>query len=110
MALMQRRNVTLSRGQIGQLGSIVGGLGLLIGLLGAIWEGGFTPAVIGLLAAGIFGLVLWYVMTPQDVQAFVQGRQTRYSTLAFFSTLIMIGIVSLAYIFVQREAIVADST
>ncbi len=107
---MQRRNVALSRGQIGQLGSIVGGLGLLIGLLGAIWQGGITPAVIGLLALGIVGLALWYSMTPQDVKAFVQGRQTRYSTLAFFSTLIMIGIVTLAYIFVRRESIIADST
>lgn len=107
---MQRRTVALTRGQMGQIGSIIGGLGILLGLLGAIWQGGITSAVIGFFAVGIIGLALWYSMTPQDVKAFVQGRQTRYSTIAFFSTLLLIGIVSLVYILVQREAIVADQT
>jgi len=102
MALMQRRTVALTRGQMGQIGSIMGGLGLLLGVLGAIWQGGITSAVIGLSAVGIVGLALWYSMTPQDVKAFIQGRQTRYSTIAFFSTLLLIGIVSLVYILVQR--------
>jgi hypothetical protein len=110
VALMQRRNVTLTRGQLGQFGSFVGGFSLLLGLLGAIWQGDITVAVMGLVAVGIAGLALWHMMTPQDVKAFLQGRQTRYSTIAFFSTLLLIGIVSLVYILVQREAIVADQT
>lgn len=107
---MQRRNVALTRGQVGQIGSVVGGFGLLLGVLGVIWAGEFTIAVLSLLTLGIVGLALWYIMTPQDVKSFLQGRQARYSTIAFFSTLLLIGIVSLVYILVQREAIVADQT
>jgi hypothetical protein len=106
----QSKSITITRGQFGQFGSFIGGVGLLIGALGFIWQGGITPYIALLLGIGIVGMLLWAVMTPDDFRAFFTGRQARQSTLAIFSTLLMIGVVSLTYIIVQRENIVADAT
>ncbi len=106
----QSKSIIVTRGQFGQLGSFIGGTGLLLGSLGFIWQGGMTPYIALLLGIGIGGLLLWAFMTPDDFKAFFTGRQARQSTLAIFSTLLLVGVVSLAYIMVQRENIVADAT
>lgn len=103
-------SITITRGHFGQLGSFIGGVGLLIGTLGFIWQGGITPYIVTAWVTGAVGMALWAYMTPQDFMAFFTGRQARQSTLAIFSTLLLIGVVSLTYIIVQRENIVADAT
>lgn len=102
--------ITLTRGGLGQAGSVIGSVGLVSGLLGLLWQGGFTPAIGLLLAAGAGGLALWATLLPEDARAFLRGRQVRYSTLSIFSTLLLVGIVGLTYILVQRQVIVADMT
>ncbi len=105
------RELVITRGSVAQLGSLIGGSGLLFALLGLIWQGGtLTPLVAGLLVVGLLGIGLWAWMTPQEFIAFMSGRQARRSTVSIFSTLLMIGVVSLLYIIVQREVIVADMT
>lgn len=104
------RNLTITRGSLGSLASVIGGTALLSAALGFIWQGGFTPAILILLVIAIAGMALWACMTPQEFRAFLTGRQTRQSTVSIFSTLLLTGIVGLTYIIVQRQVIVADMT
>ncbi len=107
---MRNENIVVTRGQIGQWASIIGGVALLMGIIGLIWQGGLTSIVILALAIGVIGIVLWAVMSPREFRAFVSGRQARYSTSAVFGALLLIGIVVLVYVVLQRAVIVLDMT
>ncbi len=107
---MRNENITLTRGQIGLWASIIGGIALLMGIIGLIWQGGLTEIVIVALVIGAIGIVLWAVMTPREFRAFVSGRQARYSTSAVFGALLLIGIVVLFYVVLQRAVIILDMT
>ncbi len=105
-----RHTLTITRQQVGQWGSFIGGSALLIGLLGWLWQGVLSPIVIGALVTGVLGIFLWAFMSPQDFTGFITGRQVRYGTVAVFSTLLLIGIVALFYIILQRSALTLDMT
>jgi len=107
---MRNDSIVITRGQIGQWFSYIGGTSLLIGLIGLIWQGGFTPIIIGLLLIGGIGIALWAVLSPQEFSGFFTGRQTRYGTIAVFGTLILIGIVATTYVILQRSVITMDMT
>ena len=107
---MKNENIIVTRGQIGQWASIIGGVALLMGIIGLIWQGGLTSLVILALAIGVIGIVLWAAMSPREFRAFVNGRQARYSTSAVFGALLLIGIVVLVYVVLQRAVIVLDMT
>ncbi len=107
---MRNDNLTITRGQIGQWASIIGGVALLTGLVGLIWQGGLTEIVIAALGIGAVGIVLWAAMTPQEFRAFISGRQARYSTSAVFGGLLLVGIIVLMYVVLQRAVIVLDMT
>lgn len=107
---MRNENITVTRGQLGLWASIIGGVALLMGLIGLIWQGGFSDIVIAALGIGAVGIVLWAAMTPKEFRAFVSGRQAQYSTSAVFGALLLIGIVTLIYVVLQRAVIVMDMT
>jgi hypothetical protein len=107
---MRNESVVITRGQVGQWASIVGGIALLIGIIGFIWQGGFTTPIIVSLGIGIVGMVLWWYATPTEFRNFVTGRQARNSTVAVFATLLLVAIVALTYIVLQRAVITLDMT
>ena len=100
----------LTRSTIGQIASFMGGAGLLIGIIGLIWQGGVTLFVGIPLALGILGIALWIVLTPKEFTAFITGRQARRGTTAVFSTLLMVGITALIFLLLQRSALSLDLT
>lgn len=108
--MQNQSTVTIRRGQIGQWASIIGGTGLLIGLVGLVWQGGLTPFIIGSLIAGGLGLLVWAVISPAEFRGFLTGRQARYGTSAVFGTLLLVGIVALVYVVLQRAVITVDMT
>ena len=103
-------SIRITRGQLGQFGSFFGAFFMLLAILGWIWQGSLSLAILISAFLGLAGTGLWAFMTPQEFRDFVTGRQVRQSTSAIFSTLLLFGIVTLVYIFVQREVIVADMT
>ena len=107
---MQERNIVLTRGALAQVGSVIAGIGLLVGIVGFIWQGGFSAYVIASFVIGLLGIGLWAYMTPQEFKDFITGRQVKQGTVAFFTTLLLIGIVALLYILVQRQVITFDMT
>jgi hypothetical protein len=100
----------LTRSTIGQIASFVGGAGLLIGVIGVIWQGGITLYVGIPLVLGVLGIALWIILTPSEFSAFIRGRQARRGTTAVFATLLLIGITALIYIWLERAAISLDMT
>lgn len=107
---MKNDPIIITRNQIGQWGSYIGGAGLLLGILGWLWQGSITPIIGGLIITGMVGIGLWALMTPQEFRDFISGRQVRYGTMAVFSTLLLVGIVALVYIILQRATLTLDMT
>ncbi|MEP7290321.1 MAG: Gldg family protein [Chloroflexota bacterium] len=107
---MRRQPVVITRRNVGQIASVVGVAALVVGVIGLIWQGSITVYVGAALALGILGVALWAMMTPRDFSNFVSGRQAQRSTVAVFTTLLMIGVVALIYILLQRSALTLDMT
>ncbi|NDJ60311.1 MAG: hypothetical protein GYB67_04250 [Chloroflexi bacterium] len=107
---MQQDAFIITRQHVAQVASFVGAAALLIGIIGLIWQGALTLLIGVVLAVGIGGIALWGVMTPREFVGFITGRQVRYSTLAFFSTLLLIGIVAVVYLLLERGAVTLDLT
>lgn len=107
---MQDSNVVITRSQVGQWASYLGSSSLLIGIVGSLLFGGFNIFTVAALVIGLVGLVVWAVIAPQDFKNVITGRQIRYSTGAFFSTLMLIAIVALTYILALRAVITLDMT
>ena len=107
---MRNQSIIITRHNVAQVASFIGIAGLLFGLVGLIWQGGLTVYVGVLLAAGILGIALWFVMTPSEFVGFITGRQARHSTSAVFSTLLLVGITALFYLLLQRAALTLDLT
>jgi ABC-type uncharacterized transport system involved in gliding motility auxiliary subunit len=114
VALMSTRssnnNIVITRGNVAQVASFVGVAALLAGLIGLVLTGELTLYVGIALALGAAGIALWAIMTPAEFIGFITGRRMRYSTTAVFSTLLLIGIVSMAYLLLARSALVVDMT
>jgi ABC-type uncharacterized transport system involved in gliding motility auxiliary subunit len=110
VALMRNDNITITRGQVGQWSSFIGGAALLIGLIGWVWQGGATPVIIGALVIGVLCIALWALVTPDEFRGFISGRQVRYGTMAVFGTLLLIGIVALVYVVLARAVLTLDMT
>lgn len=107
---MRNTTQTMTRQQVGQWGSYLGAAALITGFLGWLWQGSFSPVVLGSLLVGTFGILLWALMSPAEFRGFITGRQVRYSTIAVFSTLLLIAIIAMIYILLQRATITLDMT
>lgn len=107
---MRNESIVITRNALGQWSSYIGATGLTLGLIGWVWQGGFTPLIGGILILGGLGIGLWALMTPQEFRAFITGRQARHSTTAVFGTLLIIGIVALVYVVLQRAVLTLDMT
>ncbi len=107
---MRGQRIVITRAHIGLVTSIIGGAALMIGVIGLIWQGGFTFYVALTLAIGIFCIAAWAIVTPEEFAGFITGRQARRSTVAIFSTILLIGVVALVYLILQRAALSLDMT
>lgn len=107
---MRRDSIVITRKNIGQAASFIGGATLLIGVLAYIWQGALTLYIGIVLAIGIAGIALWAAMSPREFTGFVTGRQARRSTTAVFTILLLIGITALVYLLLQRSALTLDMT
>jgi ABC-type uncharacterized transport system involved in gliding motility auxiliary subunit len=103
-------NLVITRGTLGTIGSFISGTGLIIGVLSILWQSGFSTFTGFSFVVGLIGLALWVYMTPADFKNFIMGRQAKRGTVAVFSTLLVVGIIAMLYIFTLRTGIVIDMT
>lgn len=107
--MSSRETVTITRDRVGRIGSYLGGAALLIGVLALIWTGISTLTLLALIIAAI-GIVTWAIFAPRDFRGFISGRQTRFGLVAFFSTLLLVGIVTMTFLYVRQQVITFDMT
>lgn len=107
---MRNESLVVTRQQIGQWASYGAGSALVIGIIGWIWQGGFSTPVVATLLAAAICTVIWAISAPADFSNFIRGRQIRYGTAAVFTSLLLIGAVALVYILLQRAALTLDMT
>lgn len=107
---MSGRSIVITRGQLGQFGSLLLGVGAIVTLTALLLNGLSSPYTLFGVVMAVLGLALWVAMTPADVSALLTGRQMRRSTLAIFTTALLVAIVTVTYIIVQRAVIVSDLT
>jgi hypothetical protein len=110
VALMRSGYIVLTRRQIAGWVGLVGGVALLAGLIGWIWQGSLTGFVPYSLGVGVVGLVIWIAFDRHALTDILTGRQTRYGTMAVALTLLLIAIVSTAYLLVARQTLTVDMT
>ncbi|MFQ3565655.1 MAG: Gldg family protein [Aggregatilineales bacterium] len=103
-------SITLTRGRLAQLASLIGGAGILAGILGLIAGSVPSPLAISTLVVGIAGIIGWALLAPPDFIGFITGQRVRYGTITIFSTLLLIGIVGLTYTLLARGAVTLDMT
>ncbi|PJF40872.1 MAG: hypothetical protein D6737_08275 [Chloroflexi bacterium] len=107
---MQSQSIIITRQQIGHWASFVGGAALVAAVIGLLWQRELTNIILALFAVAVVGIAAWALLSTQEFINFITGRQVRYSTTAVFSTLLLIGVVSLVFIITQRAVITLDLT
>jgi hypothetical protein len=104
-----QETVTITRDRVGRLGSYFGGVALLVAILALIWTGLSTLTLLAFAFAAI-GIVTWAIFAPRDFRDFISGRQARFGLVAFLSTLLLIGIVAMSFLYVRQRVITFDMT
>ncbi len=107
---MNNLTASVNKTLAGQVASAVGLLAFVLGLIILLWQGSADTVVAVLLLLGIAGILLWVVLTPEDALGLITGRQVRYGTLSVIGTVLLVGIVVMAYIASQRAAVIYDLT
>ncbi len=102
--------ITVTRGTLGAVASLIAFAGLIGTVIAVIWRGGITNYAIAALMVGILGLIAWGVATPAEFRAFFTGRGARRSTIAIFATVLLTGIVALVYLLTADLALTWDMT
>lgn len=110
MSQIERNLQTPLRERIGQIGNIIGAVGVVAGVVGFLWQGGTTPVVLAALFAAVAGLGVWIIATPEEARAILTGRQARFGTVTVFSLALLIGIVVMTYLLIQRQVLTVDMT
>lgn len=100
----------LSRQAIASWVGVLGALTLVVGGLIALILNEITAGVFVCVAAGAIGLILWMWWSPDELRAWLTGRQTRYGTTSVLVTVIFVGAVAYAYILADRANLTADLT
>jgi len=103
-------NIVITRGTLGTTGSFIAGTGLIVGILSILWGSGFSIFTGFAFVISLAGLGIWITMTPDDFKNFIMGRQAKRGTVAVFSTLLIVGIIAMLYIFVMRTGATIDMT
>lgn len=107
---MRDDSITLTRSDIGQFASVAFALFALIAALSYFYEGTLRPYTMILIALAALSLIAWALITPSEFVGFFTGRQARRGTVAVFSSVLVVGIISMAYLYVERQVITFDLT
>ncbi len=106
---MQQKTVTLTRGGLGAFFSLIGFGGFVAAAILLIW-GGFSILVIAAIIIGLIGMIIWWLLVPNDFRAFISGRSVQHGTATIFTTVILIGIIVMGYLLIARAAVTWDLT
>jgi hypothetical protein len=90
-----------------------GVLGVLLlitgGLIGLILNE-ITAGVFACVLLGAAALIAWMMVAPDELRAWLTGRQTRYGTTSVLVTIVFVGAVAYAYVLADQANLTADLT
>lgn len=98
------------RAAIASAASVAGSLALVVGAVLYLLTGEISTAVFLCVLIGVGGLGLWMAWAPDELRAWISGRQTRYGTASVFVTILFAGLVIAITMLADRANITADLT
>ncbi|MEQ8677609.1 MAG: Gldg family protein [Aggregatilineales bacterium] len=107
---MRTNNIIITRGLVGQIASFFAATGLLAIVIAFLWRNTVDNYVLAAGGVALAGILVWAIATPDEFKNFITGRQVRYGTSAILSTVLLLGIVVMIYIFLERAVITVDMT
>lgn len=102
--------LAVSRSAVGSWSSVIGALALVVGALLFVFSGEVSPWAFASLVVGVVGLSLWMWLSPNEMRAFLSGRQTRFGTSSLLISTLFVGFVVAVYGLVDRANITVDLT
>lgn len=102
--------IRIGRADLGQFLSILFALFAFLSILAYFYEGAIRPYNIVMIIVSVVCLALWIFVSPTGFIGFITGRQIRYGTSAIISSFLVISILTMTYIYVERQVIAYDLT
>ena len=106
----QRQTEATLRAKLTAWAGVVGGIVLVLTGLLYLLTGELSAAVFAGVVVGVGGLSAWIWGNPDEFQAWLAGRQTRYGTASVLVTVLFVGLIAYAYVLADRANITADLT
>jgi hypothetical protein len=100
----------LDRSVIASWASMVGGIALVAGALLFLITRDISTWVFLCVLLGAGGIGLWLWWTPDELQAWLSGRQTRFGTTSVLAAILFVGLLVSVYVLVDRANITLDFT
>ncbi len=106
----QRQTETGLREKLAGWAGVVGGVVLVLTGLLYLLTGELSGWIFAGVVVGVGGLSAWIAGNPDEFQAWLAGRQTRYGTASVLVTVLFVGLIAYAYVLTDRANITADLT
>lgn len=101
-------NMTLSR--LARWSAIVGAVVLLVPLIIYLVEDELNTLGFIALVVGVIGLGFWLIVAPEELRAWLSGRQVYYGTGTVVLIVVVIGLAAVGYSLVEQQNAVQDLT
>ncbi|MBI5957510.1 MAG: Gldg family protein [Chloroflexi bacterium] len=105
-----KQQPSIDRARFASWASVIGAAALVLGGLIYLLTGDISIPVFACVVIGAAGIGLWMWWSPGEFQAWIAGRQTRYGTTSILISVLFAGLVSYAYVLVDRANVTADLT
>lgn len=108
--MLQRLFPDLTLSKLVRQTAVGGAVTLLIALIVYLAEGELTGFGFGLLVIGVLGVGAWILVAPDELRAWLSGRQVYYGTGTIILIALVIGVAVIGYSFVRDQSNVIDLT
>ncbi len=106
----QRQTEAGLREKLAAWAGVVGGVVLVLTGLLYLLTGELSGWIFAGVVVGVGGLSAWIWGNPDEFQAWLAGRQTRYGTASVLVTVLFVGVIAYAYVLADRANLTADLT
>lgn len=110
MQILKRLFPNMTLPKLARWAAIAGALILLVPLVIFLVDGELNALGFIALVAGVIGLALWLIVAPDELRAWLSGRQVYYGTGTVVLIVIVIGGATAGYSLVEKQNVVRDLT
>lgn len=110
MQVLQRFFPNLTPHKFARWSAIVGSVALVMALITYLVQDTLGTLGFGALVIGVVGLGSWILIAPDELRAWLSGRQVYYGTGTIIVIVLVLALVIAGYSYVERQNIVHDLT